>query len=273
MTTLMDLMITMPTYYGPDEAWAQYTEALVEPPPDSQVTTEWEFIYGLAQRMNIPLRLGRAMIDMEHKPSADELLETLAAKARVPLSEIKTHPGGQVFPDPPEVVLPKEPGWAGRFDLANPNMLADLAAEIPELQGSVTDSRYPFRLISIRMQQQNNSTLNDAATNRGQFHNPAYMHPADMARLGLTTGDAVRVSSERAHILSIVEEDEALLPGLVAMAYGFGGPPERDSEFREIGSSPGRLLTWHETSDRYVGMPRINNVPVRIDRNDETSSD
>jgi anaerobic selenocysteine-containing dehydrogenase len=83
-------------------------------------------------------------------------------------------------------------------------------------------------------------------------------------RLRLSPGDEIEIASSRAAIRAIVEEDPDLLEGIVAMAYGYGGAPDRDDDVREIGSAPARILSGDRIADPYVGMPQINNIPVRI---------
>jgi anaerobic selenocysteine-containing dehydrogenase len=109
-----------------------------------------------------------------------------------------------------------------------------------------------------------NSSVNDAVTNAGRPYNPAWLHPDDMVDLGLLSGDLVDVVTPRATIHAVVEPDPDLLPGLVATTFGFGGGPDRDDEFREIGSSPGRLLDGADLADPYAGMPRTGDIAVTI---------
>jgi anaerobic selenocysteine-containing dehydrogenase len=208
-------------------------------------------------------------VDMSSPPTADELLEVLAGHGRVPLAEVKRHLSGASLIEPAPIVLPKQPGWQGRFDLANTDMLTDLEGELRDdsrRRPGGPASGSSFRLISIRQQHMNNTTLNDAATNRGRFYNPAFMHPADMRRLGIACGDVVEIATPTAAVRAIAEPDADLLEGLVAMAFGYGGGPDRDEEFRRTGTSPGRLLDGGDLADRYVGMPRIGGVEVRVRR-------
>jgi anaerobic selenocysteine-containing dehydrogenase len=251
----------------------QYTGAVVAPPEGSDVIAEWEFVYGLAQRMGLTLRIsgtsltpdsdGGFLLDMTTKPSADQLMEALVSGSRISLTEVKSHPSGSTFPYPAQIVQGKEDGWTGRFDLANVDMLTDLRKELSDDVRS-EDSEFPFRMIPIRVQNQFNTTLNDPVTNRGRSYNPLFMNPADLQRLGLSPGDAVQITSDRASIPGIVDQEPDLLEGVVAMAFAYGGAPERDSEFRHIGSSPGRILNGSTIADPYVGMPRIGNIPVMI---------
>jgi hypothetical protein len=50
------------------------------------------------------------------------------------------------------------------------------------------------------------------------------------------------------------------------MSHGFGGRPERDHEYRSIGSCTSRLLDNADLADPYVGMPRFSNIPVSVTR-------
>jgi anaerobic selenocysteine-containing dehydrogenase len=274
MTLLMDNAIAT-HYYGPAEAYAHYTPAVVDPPDGSDVISEWQFFYRLAQRMGLtleivsPLSGRRTRLDMRVEPAADELLDALAVGSRVSLSEVKRHPHGGTFPEPASYVLPKEPGWTGKLDLANALMMTDLSALAtgPDEPGSLAGDpheTYPFRLITRRTQHTYNSTSNFPETNRGRGYNPAFMHPDDLSALGLRSGDAALVTSRRASVKVVVEADGTLRRGLLSMTHGFGGAPDRDGEFRQIGAPTGRLLDNEEFADPYVGMPRIGNIPVSV---------
>jgi anaerobic selenocysteine-containing dehydrogenase len=279
VTLKTDFIINMPTYYGPAVAHSQHTAAVVSPPPGSEVIPEWRFLWGVAQRLGLQLRIkpqslrpraGAAdgvVVDMSEPPSEDELIEALVEGGRITLAEVKAHPSGATILNPAPVVQPAEPGWAGRFDLANPDMLRDLAEElqVPDPSSDAEAAAYPFRLISIREQNMNNSTVNVAPLSRNRNHNPAFLHPDDLCKLGLAAGDTVRISSPTGSIPAIVAEDPSLREGVVAMSFGFGGAPGSDANFRGIGSPPSRLLDGHRYADPYVGMPRLGNVPVHIE--------
>jgi anaerobic selenocysteine-containing dehydrogenase len=207
---------------------------------------------------------------MSTTPTADELIEQLAIGGRVSLDEVKLHPSGFSPIDDPPVVQPKEAGWTGRFDLSNADMLRDLAMEVDELfddSGHGADASV-FKLINIRVQHMNNSTLNTAHTNRGRFYNPALLHPADMHQLDLRAGDTVTIKSDLVTLQGVVEPDADLRRGVVAMSFAFGGLPKTDGAFREIGTPVNRLLNSSDLADRYVGMPRMGNVSVRVSRGD-----
>ena len=125
--------------YGLSDAYADYSPAIVEPPPGSELVEEWEFFYGLARRMGLELTvaaqifyaLDPVQLDMEVQPTTDELLELICTGSRVPLATVKAAAEGRWYSEPAVVVAEKAPGWEGRLDVANADMLRDLRASTP----------------------------------------------------------------------------------------------------------------------------------------------
>jgi len=165
-------------------------------------------------------------------------------------------------------VEPKDPDWTGRLDVANPLMMADLAAEAGSRTNAPTDE-YPFRLLCRRSMHVQGSPTPVMPENRPSY-NPAYLHPSDLELLGVATGDVVEITSTRASILGVVGEDDSVRPGTVSMTHSFGDLPasghDRDTDPRRVGSNPGRLVDNEEVYDAYSGQSRMSNVPVRIVR-------
>jgi anaerobic selenocysteine-containing dehydrogenase len=278
VSLLTDAMLLFATgYKGFADAAARYSPPVVAPPEGADVVEEWEFFYEVARRLGLPISFSGAFsfsksavppveLDMVTKPTADELLEILLAGSRIPLSEVKRHPHGALFPpDPAVVVQEKEPGWNGRLDVGNADMMADLhqAAEKDDLAVALADG-FPLRLISRRLNHVVNSSHNVDATNRGRFYNFAYMNPKDMEALGLTDGDVAQIESARASISAVFASDETLREGLISMAHSFGGRPDQDSQMFDIGSPTNRLLTITDVWERYSGQPLMSNFPVRV---------
>jgi anaerobic selenocysteine-containing dehydrogenase len=269
-------------YCGYADAVAQYTPAVVERPEGSDLIEDWQLFYGLAQRLGLALSLRPVApyrssppgatpsqsIDMEDRPTTDELIELMTAQARVPLDVVKQNPHGALFPpDPPILVAAKDPGWEGRLDVGNPLMLADLRAIVDGGDPAARADGYAFRLLARRMHQLN-SSLHTPAIDRGRPYNPTFMHPDDLSDLGLVDGEVVEITSARASILGIVATDPNLRRGVVSMAHCFGAGPDRDADVRLIGSPTNRLLSLDHIFDRYSGQPLMSNVPVSIRRLD-----
>jgi anaerobic selenocysteine-containing dehydrogenase len=266
---------------GYSEPYAQYTPALVPPPAGSDVIEEWEFFYGLARRMGLALRLFPVRpetgvlrearesvdVDMQRRPTTDEVFERLYARSRVPLARVREHPHGALFPDPPVFVAEAEPGAAGRLDVGNADLLRELAEVAREGERPAEVQGRPFRLVSRRMPNVYNSSGRDLeALVRGRAYNPAYLHPDDLAALGVEEGDVVRIESERASILGVAAAAPELRRGVLSMAHGFGDVPERDGELLAIGSNTGRLVDGEHSADPYTGIPRMSAIPVSIRR-------
>jgi anaerobic selenocysteine-containing dehydrogenase len=205
----------------------------------------------------IPGSPGPVDIDMANKPTTDELLDLLTAGSRVPLDELRRRPGNSVYPDATAIVAEKDTGWAGRLDVGNVELMADLAAlgeQPPE-----ASERFPFRLLSRRLMHVLNSSHNIATTNRGRSHNIAFCNAEDLARLGIGDGDRVEITSERSVIVAVAGIDNGLRPGDISIAHAFGVSPTN------------RLLSVSARYDRYSGQPLMSNVPVQLRRCDYSS--
>jgi len=278
ITNYVDMLPAYAPGYGLPKPWAQYTPAIVDPPRGSDVIPEWEFFYGLAQRMGLALEVrpvdfngptgATIPIAMDVKPTADELLAVLTAKGRVPLEDVKRHPHGAVFEEPASYVLPKMDGWEARLELANELMMRDLREMSARPTGDLAswaDDRYPFRLVGRRMHAHYNSGGMTAPRLRAKEPtNPAYLHPDDLRELGLASGDVAEISSARATILGVVAADESIRRGLVAMSHAWGDVEELDEEVRSIGGNTSRLVDVTDQWDPYSGQPVMSNVPVAI---------
>jgi anaerobic selenocysteine-containing dehydrogenase len=143
--------------------------------------------------------------------------------------------------------------------------LKEIAAELESIRREMTTSDHgELRLIPRRVQHAYNSSHRDPATNHGKPYNPAFIHPHDVSRLGLVSGDIVEISSARASILAVVEEDATLREGLVSMTHCFGSLPDDDNHLLENGSNTARLLDNDVNYQPYSGQPRMSNVPVSV---------
>ena len=270
----------VPYAMGYGMPYAQYTPKIVDPPAGSDLIEEWEFFYGLAQQMGLGLRLQSAYswgpdlekpattaLDMARKPTTDELFEFLTRGSRVPLDEVKRHPHGQVFEDPPAFVEPGDPGCAAKLELADPVMMGELA----EVAGEPLERETGFthRVLCRRLLDVHNSAGRDIAKlTRKYRYNPAFMHPDDLRALGVAPGEVIEIESARSSILGVAEAEEGLRRGVISMPHGFGDLPgsQADARVREIGSNTGRLSDVERDYDPYTGIPRMSSIPVNVRR-------
>jgi anaerobic selenocysteine-containing dehydrogenase len=268
--------------HGYPEPYAQYTPAIVEPPPGADVIEEWEFFYGLCKRMGFGLtcypiraetgalreRREAYALDMDNKPTTDEVFEGLMNASRIPLSEIRKHRHGRIYDDVEIRVAAGDPDCTDRLDVGNADMMQELAGIRAEGEApGAEDTRRPFRLISRRMPNVYNSSGRDIdKLQRGRPYNPAYLHPDDLIALGLERGDVVEIASDHGSILGIAEPAPEVRPGILSMAHCFGEAPKHDGAVREIGSNTGRLIDNERNFDPHTGIPRMSAIPVSIQR-------
>ncbi len=269
---------------GLDQPYARYAPKIVDPPAGSDVVEDWEFYFRLAQRMGLSLKIANVYgmgqhieapaeitsLNMENSPTTDELLELMHKASRVPLSEVKKYPHGHVFEEVQEAILSRSPSHTARLDLGNTIMMAELDEVLsesvpPGVAGDIQSDAYPFLLIPRRMNQFVNSHgRNNPKLAGSKPYNPAYMHPSDLERLGIASGEIVRIQSQHGEILGIAEADRSLRPGLVSMAHCFGVNPDEVQDPRKDGGSVARLLRADCEYDPITGIPRMGALPVAI---------
>lgn len=178
--------------------YMNYTPAVVT--ADGDVLAEWELFWGLACRMGTPLRYPGGEAPTERKLTDDEILDLAYARARIPLGEMRAN-RGVVWHDLGLVAAPAEPGARGRFTVAPPDVvreLADVRAETCSgtAMRAFDTARYPFRLVSRRLRPMVNSVGGDLPVLRAKgTTNLAHMHPEDLDELGIEPGDLVEITS------------------------------------------------------------------------------
>ena len=258
--------------------FAQYTPAIVE--PDFDVIDEWELFWGLAHRMRVPLELGRSPfgppmpgrpIDIDRKPTTDELMEIEAVDARIPLAEVKRYPSGHVFPEAEVRVAPRLPGHDARLDLAPDLFLSDLAAVAAEPVapggGYDASASYTHRLTSRRMRQVFNSTgVHLEGLNERGPGNPAYMNPDDMRAAGIDDGDLVEITSEHGTLVALARTEAALSRGVISMSHSWGGLPGDVDVARtpELGACTNALVANDVDYEPLTGQCRQSAIPVNV---------
>jgi len=270
MTLLVDNQSVLQPGYGFPRPFAAVTPALVDPPAGSELIEDWELFYGLAQRMELGLAIGNKRgiqpLDLHRKPTSELLFRAMTEGSRIPFDEVAAVEGGGVFEGEPVYVSPKDPGCTTRLDVGNAEMMADLGALADRaLDGKTDVSSRAFCLISRRTAEVYNSTgVELAGAVTGRSFNPAFLCAEDATALGLASGDEIALVSDHGRIPAIVEIDRHLRPGLVSMAHGWGGAPDRDGEVRSRGANTNRLASTDAAWDRYTGIPVMSNLPVDV---------
>ena len=255
---------------GFDMPWAQYTPAVATPPSGAELMDDGEFFFRLAQQLGLRLEWTNVRgygphleqpkesipFDMARVPTTDDLIALMARGSRVPLEDVRRHPGGRVFDEVRTRVAPRSPDCSARLELADPLMLAELAAAAAPVPGD--DDRFPYRLACRRANRAMNSVGDPAAA---MPESPAvFLHSADANALGLAPGDPAHVRSFHGEVLAVVRIDDHLLPGVVSMVHGQGEPADPACV-----SSVTRLVGLDE-HDPVSGIPRMTGIPVALSR-------
>ena len=144
-------------------------------------------------------------------------------------------------------------------------MLGELGEIRDRAATAEVDNDRPFLLVPRRENRVINSTGRTLpGLMSGRSYNPAFMHPDDLARLGVVAGDLVEIRSAYDTITGVAEADADLRRGVVSMSHNFGGNPGDDEDPRVDGANTNRLLRTDVEYDRYTGIPRMGALPVAV---------
>jgi anaerobic selenocysteine-containing dehydrogenase len=252
---------------GYQEPYAQYQPQLIEPPAGSEVLEDWRIFYELARRMGLSLAYRGQPFDMAQPPTTDELLAQFVRRSRIPLETIKQHPHGHIYPDPEPLCAAREPDWPHRLQLGDATMLAQLGEvaqqlmSVPAVEAGATrtGSSAELLLVSRREHAVYNSVAHHLpALRRRRPFNPAYMNPADAARLGLEDGAAIVLQSGAGSIRAILQCAADIREGVISMAHGF------DAEAGEGHAATSALVDDEHEVEPLSGLPRMSAIPVHI---------
>ncbi len=261
-----DLTVLTDSWYP--APYAHYTPAMVEAEDD--VIEEWEFFWGVAQRMGTEIKLVGGLMPMDEKPSTDDVLDLITAKSRIPLNRVREADGGAIFEGETVRVGPKAAGTDARLDVAPPDLVEEMhevrAEPVVEGAGYLPGEVFSHRLISRRMREFYNSSGRDIAglTVRDGSTNPAFMNPRDGEEYGIEEGAIIEIESSRATILGVAAFTDDIPSGVISMAHSWGDTPENDKDVRKIGGSTNRLVNNAEAYDPITGMARQSAIPVNI---------
>ncbi len=262
--------------WGYETPYAQVEPPVIDPPAGSDVKEDWEFFFELAQAMGVQIDLPSiatvdpqraealgTKLDMAQKPSTPEIWAIAQNGAPVPYHQLRETRGPHIVDRPPLQVQPKPDGWTGRLELAAPLALDDLAEIARNPSGH--DARHPFKLISRRLNDVNNSCSHDNPVQlRKWTYNPAFMHPDDLAQLGARSGDLIAIESANDRVVGVAEEDPTLRPGCVSMPHSWGRHPRHEQRPRIDGANTGRLVSIDRDCDALTGQPLMSAVPVSV---------
>lgn len=265
-----DLSLSGESLY-PD-AFAQYTQPVV--PKPQGVVHDWEFFWGIAARMGIPLTFkhwtyGLTYADIplglqlgtDTPPDPEALCEFLCAESRTSFETLKSTPGGVRTDIAPHFVEPAPEGWSGGLELCPPDVQLDLA----RLAAPSEDHDRPFRLVCRRVLHALNGAYRDSPATRRRYPvNFAYMNAQDMRDMRIADHDTVEIASAHGAIRTLAKADERLRRGVVSITHMFGPLVGSDDPMQDRGANIGQLTSLTEMLQPINFMPRFSAVPVDV---------
>jgi anaerobic selenocysteine-containing dehydrogenase len=134
-------------------------------------------------------------------------------------------------------------------------MLAELRAAIGEAPNREDESSYPFLLTSRRMVEYYNSWGQDISAARARHGaNPAFVHPSDLAALGLTDGEIATIESQHGAMRAVLRAAPDIAPSTAHRALlGWSG---RSGDIRSVGSAVNEPREHEDPVSDEVGMAR-----------------
>ncbi|HPG25578.1 MAG TPA: molybdopterin-dependent oxidoreductase [Myxococcota bacterium] len=269
-------LFTVSPALGYTDRYGQYAPPVASPPPGSDLREDWEFFFGLAQRMGLELELAagvfpipgvetpRTKLDMRRKPGSEEVLEWTTRGAWIPLDRLRADPDRVLFDEEPAVfVEPGEADAAARLCVGSALLLDELATfaagEAYEREG------FDYHLVSRRMANTFNSVGTDIPALTDRYGtNPAFMHPDDLIREGLAKGDRIRLASAHGEVEARVWPDPDLRRGLVSMTHCWGAGSDPTGSSGPHGAHVGELISVEVDCARFSGIPLMSALPVRV---------
>lgn len=242
--------------------------------PAGEARSEWQIFKGLARSAKVPFlndpvldRLGR-LLDALGIGFTEDWLYRYLLFGKMRLGRLKASAGGVKLSD-----IPWGQFFNGQIKTSDKKMHIaprDLLDALPDaLSRPIAPSEeFPFLLISgaRRLASYNSWTHNIPALMEKMKGNWATLNPKDAERLGIETGQRIRIISATGsvEIGAVVSAD--VRAGVIAMHQFWGH--NYDSGMRTSRKYPGvnvNFLHDDRVRDRFCGMPVYNGTPCRVE--------
>ena len=245
--------------------YARYTKAVVDAPDG--LMDEYEMLWGLAKRLGFALPLAGGPCPTDQLPDKARYLDLMTAGCLIAPSKVRDDSidgAAVIYTDMHPKVEAPDPSVAGRFNLAAGDMPAML---LRSADRAASREGYSFLLVTRRTRSRFNSTGGHLpALKAKRTTNPAHLHPDDLARLGISEGDLVRIESAAGTIVSVAEASSAVRPGIVSIAHAYGDVGSGPDSVRAQGVSTNRLVRETHDYDPITGQSLQSAIPVNIAR-------
>ena len=205
---------------------------------------------------------------METMPTRDDLIAWLVNQTAVPFDVLKANPHGFRPDMGTKILRAAEQDSGARLDLCPPDVfdeIADVAARMDE-----QSHRTGYLLTSRRILESFNSSFHgNAITKRRHDTNRLYMHPEDLAHIGASDDDALRIRSRHGEVIGYARHDAGMKRGVVSMAHCWGAGSQPDPLFLR-GAHTGKLISMQEDIQSINRMPLQSGVAVNVEKLDFT---
>ncbi len=246
---------------------ARFNEPVFEPNEGS--LHDWEILSRLGEAIS-----RRKGFDFKPLPAPDLMMDfalqmgpygkQAGSEHALSLDKLKANPHGvDLGPLKPSLKQRLCTG-NGEIDVAQPLFLDDLARLADSLDDTDTDS---LRLIGRRHVRSNNSWMhNYHRLVKGKPRWQCYMHPEDLAKQGLTDGQAIRIQSRVGEVQTSVVSSDEVMPGVISLPHGWGH--QRAGVRLGIASEQAGVsvndITDEKFYDPLTGNAALNGVPVTV---------
>jgi anaerobic selenocysteine-containing dehydrogenase len=174
-------------------------------------------------------------------------------------------PSGMVFAIDEWPTEPKLATKDGKAHLALPDLLEALE-QLLSSPAPAPDAEFPFVLSAgERRSFTANTILRDPDWRKKDGDGALRIGPDDAARLGVASGDSVRVTTRGGSVVATVEVAESMHEGHVSLPNGLGTAYPSDGPTGARGVAPNDL-TRTEDRDPFVGTPWHKHVPAKLER-------
>ena len=138
-----------------------------------------------------------------------------------------------------------------------------------EFDQLVNEDPDALKLITLRTNYMVNSWMHNLPSLKRDhvLDNPLYMHAEDAARLGISEGTEVCVTSDHGKIIATARCDDSLMPGVVAMTHGWGhgNNPQLNTAHNHPGINVNELLPSGVNSyDPLSNMAHMTGINVEV---------
>lgn len=260
-------LLADPWYEAP---YSHYAQAVIA--TDLDVIEEWELFWGLGRRLDLEVQVRNTTFAGPIKPTKYELLSAITEGSRVPLEWLRDNPGGHTFPEHKVTVEAADPDHTDKLQFFPEGLAGEFDTY---LNKTPIDDKFSHRLICSRSKYVlNSSGLNLTLLKKKMgTTNPAYIHPDDLAALGLEDDCLVEIHSDFGRIPAVVCANDRIKPGVISMHHSWGVAPEpgADERVREVGANTNKLIDNLTITQPYTGMTQQSAIPVYITRKEEAA--